>query len=265
MNRTAVTKVQRALVAGSALLLLAGCHQDMWNQPKAKAQSKSDLIFADGSNTRGTIPGTVAFGEAKLDREFYTGLDKDNHLIKEFPVAVDEALLKRGQERFRIFCTPCHGEQGNGKGFIASRGFTQARPVGNYHTDRLRNMPVGHFFDVITNGYGTMYPYRARITPMDRWAIVAYIRVLQEAHYSDIGTIPASERTRLEGMKADPGQDSPPELPIGAPPDRMLNSPGGAVREVPLGRRAGPGQVVPSAPVPAGRGTVQPVQGGIER
>src|SRR5690242_18746289 len=107
-----------ALLAVAGLgLLAAGCHQDMWVQPKAKAQLKSDVMFADGSNSRLPVAGTVAFNKAKLDHEFFTGFDKDGHLVKEFPVAVDEALVKRGQDRFRIFCTPCHGELGNGKGF----------------------------------------------------------------------------------------------------------------------------------------------------
>src|SRR5689334_10997366 len=103
---------QGLLVALGSLVLLAGCHQDMWEQPKAKAQSKSELVFSDASNSRPTVEGTVAYGEAKLDREFYTGYDRSGHLVKEFPVAVNEAFVRHGQERFRIFCTPCHGELG---------------------------------------------------------------------------------------------------------------------------------------------------------
>ncbi|MBC8066293.1 MAG: cytochrome c, partial [Chlorobia bacterium] len=83
------------------------------------------------------------------------------------------------KERFEIYCTPCHGQIGDGQGMIAKRGFTLRRPVGNYHTERLRKMPVGHFYDVITNGYGSMYSYASRIEPRDRWAVVAYVRALQ--------------------------------------------------------------------------------------
>ncbi|MCC7229311.1 MAG: cytochrome c, partial [Fimbriimonadaceae bacterium] len=97
----------------------------------------------------------------------------------EFPLPVDEELIRRGKERFTIYCTPCHGQLGDGNGMIAKRGFALRRPVGNYHTERLRKMAVGHFYDVITNGYGSMYSYAARVEPRDRWAIVAYIRALQ--------------------------------------------------------------------------------------
>lgn len=242
-------------------LLAAGCHQDMWNQPTAKPQSKSDMMFSDKQNSRPPVAGTVAYNTPKTDKRFYTGYDDQGKLIKEFPVAVNEELVKRGQERFRIFCTPCHSELGDGKGFIAQRGFTLARPVGNYHSQRLRDMPVGHFFDVITNGYGTMYPFRARIKPYDRWAIVSYIRVLQESQYVSVDDIPAEQQRQLESMERNSNQDAQPEPVVGAPPSRDLNAPGGAVRTtVPLGRRTTvpadtqPGQAM-RVQAPAGAGT----------
>ncbi|MBS1713131.1 MAG: cytochrome c [Armatimonadetes bacterium] len=245
-----------ALLGAASLVLAAGCHQDMWSQPKAKAQSKSDLIFSDGSNSRGVVAGTVAFGRPKTDHVFYTGFDDKGKLVKEFPVAVDEAFLKRGQERFRVFCVPCHGELGNGKGMIAKRGFTLARPVGNYHTDRLRNMPVGHFFDVITNGYGTMYPFRSRIRPIDRWAIAAYVRVLQQSQHKAVGEIPAEEKARLEAMAPSADQNPEPELPIGGPPDRRDNAPGQII--VPNPRTGRPTADTPAGPAPSGEGAAVP-------
>jgi len=248
------------VLSGPAVLACAlaatGCHQDMWSQPKAKAQSKSDLIFSDGSNSRSTVAGAVAFGKPKTDHEFYTGFDAQGRLVKEFPVPVDEAFIKRGQERFRVFCVPCHGEVGNGKGMIAKRGFTLARPVGNYHTDRLRNMPIGHFFDVITNGYGTMYPFRSRIKPLDRWAIASYVRVLQQSQHKAVGDIPSEERARLEAMGTSPDQNPEPELPVGTPPDRRTNAPGQTV--VPNPRTGRPAGDTPSEPTPAGEGVAVP-------
>ena len=224
-------------------------------------------MFDDGSNSRLPVTGAVAYDRARPDHEFFTGYDKNGKLVKEFPVVVNEEFLKRGQERFKIFCTPCHGELGNGKGFIAQRGFTLARPVGNYHSERLRNMPIGHFFDVITNGYGTMFPFRSRIKPIDRWAIASYIRVLQTSQHSPVTSIPDDKRADLMAKPRTPDQDAPPELQIGAPPARELNAPGGktntrTTRVVPIGRRdqqaLGVVGEVPSNSGANGSGTVSP-------
>lgn len=168
-----------ALPIAAAGVLLAGCHLDMVIQPKVKAQSENDF-FADQMGSRRPVSGTVEFGDVDRTTDpLYTGRDASGKLLREFPIKVDEALVKRGKERFEAFCSHCHGAIGDGEGMIAQRGFKLARPVGNYHTDRLRQMPVGHFYDVITHGYGTMYPQASRIKPRDRWAIAAYIRVLQ--------------------------------------------------------------------------------------
>lgn len=183
------------LVLGSSVFL-TGCHLDMWIQPKVKSQSENNF-YSDGKGTRLPVEGTVAFGEAKADNEFYTGFTADGKLVKEFPIAVDEALLKRGKERYDIFCSHCHGAIGDGKGMIAQRGFEMARPVGDYHTDRLREMPVGHLYDVITNGYGTMYPQGARVKPLDRWAIVAYVRALQLSQYAGAADLDADAAKKL--------------------------------------------------------------------
>lgn len=169
---------QKLLVAIAAGLAVVGCHTDMWVQPKIHEPYQESKFYADGSTARPLIKGTVARGHLRLDDAFFTGF-KDGKLVKDFPLPIDEELIRRGKERYTIFCTPCHGQVGDGQGMIAKRGFTLRRPVGNYHTERLQKMPVGHFYDVITNGYGSMYSYASRIEPRDRWAIVAYVRTLQ--------------------------------------------------------------------------------------
>ncbi|MEZ0326913.1 MAG: cytochrome c [Fimbriimonas sp.] len=160
-----------------SLLVLGGCHTDMWAQPKQEPQRRSEF-FADGMANRPLVPGTIPRDHLRLDEGYFTGA-ANGKWLKDIPVEVNQALLERGQERFDVYCSPCHGRLGNGDGMIANRGFELRRPVGNYHTDRLRKMPAGHFYDVITNGYGTMFSYAARVEPQDRWAIVAYIRALQ--------------------------------------------------------------------------------------
>lgn len=162
----------------AAVGAIVGCHTDMWVQPKHHEPLQESHFYADGMASRPLVEGTVARGHLRLDEPFFTGF-QNGKPVTEFPLPVDEELVRRGQERYSIYCTPCHGQIGDGKGMIAQRGFTLRRPVGNYHTERLRKMPVGHFYDVITNGYGAMYSYAARVEPRDRWAIVAYIRALQ--------------------------------------------------------------------------------------
>jgi mono/diheme cytochrome c family protein len=241
--------IKAALPATALLVVAAGCHQDMWQQPKALAQSRSDFFVHDRSATRPQVAGTVAFGEPKLDTEYETGFSRDGKMVKLFPVKVDERLLKRGQERYNIFCSHCHGKTGDGQGMIAKRGFTLARPVATYHTDRLRAMPVGHFFDVITNGYGAMYPFKARIKPDDRWAIAAYIRVLQRAHDAPISSVPADERQKLQALPYDPGQDAPSEPAV-------------PTTSVPLGRPGTPASEAPPPSEPVGTGSAEPMNGG---
>lgn len=168
---------------GAVAMFSAGCHTDMWRQPRSEPLDHSEF-FADGSANRPLVPGTIARDHLRLDNAFFTGT-KNNKWITELPVPLTKELLERGQERFEIYCTPCHGQLGDGQGMIAHRGFELRRPVGNYHTERLRNMPIGHFYDVITNGYGAMYSYASRVEPQDRWAIAAYIRVLQLSQNAD--------------------------------------------------------------------------------
>ena len=168
-------KTSQMLLIGITGLAAVGCHTDMWVQPKIHEPFQESKFYADGMASRPLVKGTSARGHLRLDDAFFTGF-KDGKLVTEFPLPVNEELIRRGKERFEIYCTPCHGQIGDGQGMIAKRGFTLRRPVGNYHTDRLRKMPVGHFYDVITNGYGSMYSYASRIEPRDRWAVVAYVR-----------------------------------------------------------------------------------------
>jgi len=170
----------KPLLLAFAALGLAGCHTDMWRQPKANPMEPTTL-FTDGASARPLMPGTVARDHLREDGPFFTGIGADGKWLSKSPVPVTVGLLRRGQDRYRAYCTPCHGQLGDGEGMIAHRGFQLRRPVGNYHTERLRNMPIGHFYDVITNGYGAMYSYASRVEPQDRWAIAAYIRVLQRS------------------------------------------------------------------------------------
>lgn len=248
--------MKRALtwLAGMASLVAgAGCHQDMWLQPKALGQSKS-TVFADLGASQAPVPGTVEFGKPKTDEAFYTGR-VGGKLVAEFPVPVTEELVRRGKERFEIFCMNCHGAAGDGQGMIAKRGFTLARPVGNYHSDRLRAMPVGHFFEVMTEGFGTMYPLKGRMSPYDRWAVAAYVRVLQASQHTPVAEIPAEERARLEAMPREPGQDAPPEPKV--MPGKPKTVPIGRV-PTPDGRPAQP----PRTSAPDDAALVTPAGGG---
>ena len=152
-------------LALALLLLLPACRQEMAVQPKYQAYAPSD-IWADGASARPLVPGTVARGA--LDRLAAAAT----------PPAVDAALLVRGQERYEIFCSPCHGLTGQADGRVVQRGFPEPP---SYLSARLRAAPAAHFFEVITDGYGVMYPYGDRVPPADRWAIIAYIRALQLA------------------------------------------------------------------------------------
>jgi hypothetical protein len=170
------------------LLLFAGCRQDMASQPK-KLPLASAVFFGDGRSERPLVEGTVYRGELEDDA---LAVDKDSRV---FPLAVTPQLLQRGRERFNIFCTPCHGLDGDGNGMVAERGF---RHPTSYHTDRLRQAPVGHFYDVITNGFGAMSDYAAQVPPRDRWAIIAYIRALQLSKNAPVSELPPDVLERLK-------------------------------------------------------------------
>lgn len=165
-------------------------------QPRYNPFDPTDF-FEDGQSARLPVAGTVPRGELTTGSEelLYTG--KMNGAPAEaFPFPVTREILDRGRERFNIYCTPCHGMSGDGDGMIVQRGF---RPPPSFHSDRLRAVPVGHFFDVITNGFGVMYPYGYRVSPRDRWAIISYIRALQLSRQVPIEDVPEDQRRKLQG------------------------------------------------------------------
>lgn len=159
------------LASASALI---GCRNDMHNQPRYKPLAYTSF-FDDGRSERPAIEDTVARGQLRVDQARYTGKQNGKD-IDFFPIQITKADIERGHDRFNIYCTPCHGRLGDGHGMIVSRGLRQPP---SYHDARLRNAPIGHFFDVMTNGYGAMYSYASRVAPDDRWRIAAYIRALQ--------------------------------------------------------------------------------------
>jgi len=174
------------------LLMLSGCRQDMHNQPKYRPLRASDF-FRNGSSARPLVEGTVARGTLQEDEAFFTG-KVGGTPIAEMPFAVDAQVLDRGEERYNIFCAPCHDSTGGGRGMVVQRGY---RPPPSFHDERLRTAAPGHFFDVMTNGFGAMPDYRAQINPRDRWAIVAYIRALQLAQRASPSDIPGGDPTKL--------------------------------------------------------------------
>ena len=186
-------KISAALFAGVALctLTISGCdyslRQDMANQPYNRPLSPSDF-FADGRSERPLMENTVAHGA--LENDVYN-VAKD---YAGYPLPVNEKLLQRGQDRYKIFCSPCHGLQGDGNGMAAVRGMKHPP---SYHIDRLRQAPNGYFYDVMTNGFGAMYSYSERIPPSDRWAIIAYVRALQLSRNAKSSDLPESLRQKL--------------------------------------------------------------------
>ena len=192
---------RRAAAMTLCMALLAGCHQDMWNQPRLGPLRETNF-YADGRGYREPVAGTVAYEGARRgwsdglyaeqtgertvpsvgDRLFYTGKTADGFLEGNY-FEVDRTLLLRGRERFEISCMPCHGMTGDGRGIVAQRGFPAPA---SFHTDRLREVEDGYLFDVVTNGFGRMYSYASRVTPEDRWAIAAYIRALQASQNVDV-------------------------------------------------------------------------------
>jgi mono/diheme cytochrome c family protein len=174
-------------VAGSA------CRQDMHDQPKYVPLRQS-TFFNDARSARPLVEGTVARGQLHDDELMYTGKVKGEDATV-FPMAVDAAVMARGQQRFNIYCSPCHGRTGLGDGMVVRRGYR--RPP-SLHQDRLRTAPVGHFFDVMTNGFGAMPDYAAQVKVEDRWAIAAYIRALQLSEHATLADVPEADRSRIQ-------------------------------------------------------------------
>jgi mono/diheme cytochrome c family protein len=176
------------------LVALAGaCRQDMHDQPKYRPLRQSEL-FADKRSARPLVEGTVARGTLREDTAYYTGKTAAG-FVTEIPVRVTPELLARGQTQFQVFCSPCHGRTGRGDGMVVQRGF---KKPSSYHVDRLRQVPIGYFYDVITIGFGAMSDYAAQVPPPDRWAIAAYIRTLQLSQHAPASAVPADKRAELE-------------------------------------------------------------------
>jgi mono/diheme cytochrome c family protein len=188
------------LVVGLLGVAAAGCRQDMHNQPKYIPLRES-AFFTDDRSARPLVPGTVARGQLHEDALLYTGKINGADATL-FPFRVDVAVMVRGRERFDIYCSPCHGRTGAGDGMVVRRGY---RHPPSFHDDRLRAAPVGHFFDVMTNGFGAMPDYAAQIPAGDRWAIIAYVRALQLSEHATVADVPVPERARLDQPTA-PGE-----------------------------------------------------------
>jgi hypothetical protein len=193
----AYAKKRRICFAAVLLALALGavsCRQDMHDQPKFIPLRPSEF-FADGRSERPLIEGTIARGHLNDDVVFYTGKGPDGKPVDTFPFPVTKDVILRGQDRFNVYCTPCHDYTGYGSGMIVRRGY---RKPPSYHIDRLRQVPNGYIFDVITSGFGAMPDYAAQIPPADRWAIVSYIRALQLSQNASVNDVPPDARGQLD-------------------------------------------------------------------
>jgi mono/diheme cytochrome c family protein len=239
-----VQKLNKFAVFGAmaATLALAGCRQDMQDEPKFFPQ-RGTTFYADGRSVRPQVANTVARNQLNEDTYFATGL-VDGKEGDGLPFPVTAQVLERGQERFNVYCTPCHSRTGNGEGMIVQRGYTKA---GNLHTARLESAPLGHFFHVITNGYGAMPDYASQVAPADRWAIVAYIRALQLSQHASQADVAAGARVEplasiaeREGMPVSFAQEST------LPPTAVTGTPDGGLMVLPT-----PGSSAPNTPAAA--------------
>jgi len=195
-NSSLRKRAGRAAELGAAAVLfaavLAGCRLDMHVQPKYVTEQPTGF-FPDGRSERPLIPDTVPRGHLRIDSLLYTGMENGVE-SSTFPFPITRADLERGRERFNIYCTPCHDYTGNGDGMIVQRGLSHPP---SYNVQRLREAPVGHFVNVMTNGFGVMYSYASRISPADRWRIAAYIRALQLSQYAPVKDVPQADMSKL--------------------------------------------------------------------
>ena len=200
-RRLAVEGWTWLLPAAFCLVTAAGCRQDMHNQPKY-IPLRDSVFFKDGSSARPLPDDTVARGTLQDDAPFYTGKN-GAALVDALPFPLTQQVLDRGENRFNIYCAPCHDRNGTGNGMIVRRGYRQPP---SYHIDRLRQAPLGHFFDVMTNGFGAMPDYRAQIAPRDRWAIAAYIRALQYSQNAAVADLTPEDRQKLSEPARSPSE-----------------------------------------------------------
>ncbi|HQX80482.1 MAG TPA: cytochrome c [Vicinamibacterales bacterium] len=184
----------------------AGCRQDMHDAPRYDPLEASDL-FTNGSSVRPLVPGTVPRGQLNDDAFLHTGKGPDGLPVTAFPFAITHVELDRGQDRFNVYCAPCHGRTGEGNGMVVQRGYRQAQSM---HIDRLKSAPVGYFYDVITNGFGVMPDYRTQIPVEDRWKIIAYVRALQLSRTATTADMPADALAQL--LKGEPAAKAPVEI-----------------------------------------------------
>jgi len=190
----------RVVASIAGLLFLCGCAQQMGDQPRYGPLKESDF-FRDKESARPTVVGTVPSGYTRSNMTDGKPVQDDgqfsvNENTQTFPFPIDRNVLERGQERFNIYCSPCHSRIGDGDGMIVHRGYS--RPP-SFHIDRLRNAPVGHFYEVITNGFGAMPSYAVQVPPKDRWAIIAYIRALQLSQHANLTDAPPDQQQKLKG------------------------------------------------------------------
>jgi hypothetical protein len=186
-----VTARHSRVPAAFLILFLFGC-TDMYNDQKIKPLEESPF-FTDRLSSRTLVEGTVPRGYLRMDEHLVTGR-VDGRLVEDFPFAITDSIMRRGQERFNIFCSPCHGRLGDGTGMIVQRGFPKPN---SFHDDSVRVKPAGHFFDVMTNGFGRMYSYAPSIPVNDRWAIVAYVRALQYSRQVKLQSLNPAEQAKL--------------------------------------------------------------------
>ena len=188
-----------AILASTAIL--AGCRQDMHDAPRYEA-FEANATYADNRASRVAPAGTVARGWLREDEALHTG-KINGQAVADYPFAIAKADLERGQQRFNIYCTPCHGRLGDGNGMVVQRGLRQAA---SFHQDRLRQESVGYFYDVITNGFGAMPDYATQIPVRDRWLIVAYVKTLQLSQHATVDDVPADRRGALDAAGAQAAQ-----------------------------------------------------------
>jgi mono/diheme cytochrome c family protein len=186
-------RINSLLAIAAGVLMVAGCRQDMHDTPRYEAFEASES-FADNRASRTAPVGTVARGWLREDEALHTG-KVNGQAVATFPFAITRENLARGQQRYNIYCTPCHGRVGDGNGMVVQRGLRQAA---SFHQDRLRQETPGYFYDVITNGFGAMPDYATQIPVQDRWLIVAYVKALQLSQHASVDDVPADRRGELD-------------------------------------------------------------------
>lgn len=190
------------LALTGSLVLISACAGNHRNQPYYEAQEPS-TFFDDGKAARPLVPNTVARGQVRDDAHLYNG-EVQGTQVATFPFPVTEGVMERGQQQYNAHCVPCHGFAGNGDGMIVRRGFS--RPP-SLHIERLRNVPEGYIYDVITNGYGAMPAYATQVYPRDRWAIIAYIRALQLSQNAPVDQLTSEDRNKIEHPPTPEGEE----------------------------------------------------------